>query len=130
MPRPNWIDDTTSIPDAASLWRGVVPTEIRPLASGADRPSLGSLVTQELSVSIGSETTTAAVIAKGAKTGVTWRLWEFTAGDARRAGCIVDRDRLPDDPAHAVVLRKERPGASRITESQAKKLITAGRWVP
>src|SRR5438876_1262856 len=108
MPRPNWIDDTTSIPDAAPLWRGVVvPIEIRPNPSGGDRPSLGSLVTQELSVSIGSETFPAAVIAKGARRGVTWRLWEFTAGDARRAGCIVDRDPLPDDPAHAVVPRRE-----------------------
>ena len=127
MPRPNWIDDA-SIPNDAPLWRGVVvPDQIRATPDG-EVPSLGAMVTYELSVSIGSETTPAAVIDKGTKLGAAWRLWEFTAAVARGAGCIVDRDPQDDDPAHAVVVRADTPGR-RITDGQAKNLIRGGHWV-
>jgi hypothetical protein len=128
MPRGNWRDDP-SIPDDAPLWRGILPDQIDyDPNTGKAVPSTGALYTQEVSVSIGSETTPQAVIAKGAARGVQWRLWEFTAGAARRAGCIVDRDREPDDPAHAVVLSADDPGNKRVKQSAAKKLIKHGRW--
>ena len=128
MPRPNWIDDVVSIPDGSPLWRGiVVPDQIRRLADGNEVPALGALISHEVSVSIGSETTQEAVLQKGQARGVNWRLWEFTAGTARAAGCIVDRDPQADDPAHAVVLRADQPGR-RLREAQAKNLITRGRW--
>lgn len=124
MPRPDWIDDRASIPDDFLLWRGIPPDQIRPDGS----PNVAAFITHELSVSIGNETTPEAVIAKGRARGVGWRLWEFLAGTARRAGCIVDRDRMPDDPAHAVVLRADAPG-KRISEGVAKKLVRSGHWV-
>jgi hypothetical protein len=106
----------------------VTPPQIKEdLGTRRQVPSDGALTTQELSISIGSETTPAAVIAKGAALGVEWRLWEFSAGSARRAGCIVDRDPQPEDAAHAVVLRADRPG-ERLKGSTAKKLIVTGRW--
>lgn len=127
MPRGNWRDDP-SIPDDVLLWRGIPPDQIKSdPATGTQVPSDGALITQELSVSIGSETTPYAVVAKGGAHQVNWRLWEFSAGAARRAGCIVDRDPQPDDPAHAVVLRADHPG-KRIKSSSAKKLIESGRW--
>lgn len=127
MPRPTWVDDLATIPSAARLWRGVDVQDVKVDADGNEVPSLGSLVTQELSVQKADETTVSAVVAQGASQGAQWRLWEFTAGDARAAELIVDRDPRPGDPAHCEVLRKDEPG-KRLRESQAKKLIKAGRW--
>jgi hypothetical protein len=129
MPRGNWGDDS-SIPADAPLWRGIESDEMKddPNTAGRKIPSLGPLITRELSVSIGSETTPTAVIAKGHAQGAVWRLWQFTAGDARAVGCIVDRDPTSDDPAHAVVLRADQPGVARIKDSSAKKLVLRGRW--
>lgn len=129
MPRPDWIDDQASIPDETVLWRGVAdPDEIR-VKGGNEVPSVGSLVTQELSVSVGAETNRDAFLAKGLARNATWWIWTFTAGAARAAGCIVDRDPKPDDPSHCVVLRADTPGA-RLRESSAKRLIGAGAWLP
>lgn len=128
MSRPDWIDDP-SIPDEARLWRGIPPESLRPdPRTGQEYPSLGAFVTGELSVNIADETTYADVLAKGAMRGVVWRLWEFTARDARNAGCIVGRDPEPGDRSHAVVLRRDEPG-KRLKDSQAKRLINTGRWV-
>src|SRR5712692_1096857 len=91
-------------------------------------PSSGALITKELSVDIGTETTPQAVIDKVRSQGVDCRLWEFSAGKARDAGCIVDRDPQPDDPAHAVVLRADSPGGKRVRQSSAKKLKDSGHW--
>lgn len=91
-------------------------------------PSIGPLISAEVSVSIGSETAAEAVIAKGRARQVEWRLWEFTAGAVRGAGCIVDRDPQPDDPAHAVVFRADDPGSKRVKESSAKQWVKSGRW--
>lgn len=128
MSRGNWGNDP-SIPDIAPLWRGIPPDQIKlDPNTGRAVPSTGALITYEVSVRIGSETTPQVVIEKGRARGVQWRLWEFTAGAARRAGCIVDRDPEPDDPSHAVVLRADDPGNKRIRGSSAKMLIEAGRW--
>jgi hypothetical protein len=127
MPRPNWVDDP-AIPPDARLWRGVVtPDDIRTDADGNDVPSLGSLVTGEMSVELAAESTLADMFGKAAAAGVQWRIWEFTAGEARNAVLIVDRDPQPEDPAHCVVLRADEPG-KRLKESQAKKLIKGGHW--
>jgi hypothetical protein len=132
MPRGAWRDDP-SIPNDAPLWRGIEPDDLSQDSSGNPVPSSGVLITFEVSVSIGTETTAARVIAKGLEQGHDWRwLWEFTAGAARAAGCIVDRDPQDDDPAHAVVLRADAPGTppngKRVRESSAKRLISNGRW--
>ena len=124
MPRPDWVDDTATIPDRARLWRGISSHHIK---SQNDPPSLQALVTGEVSVNIAEETTYAEVVAKGHREDHSWRLWEFTARDVRNVGCIVDRDPLPDDPSHAVVLRGDSPG-KRLKESQAKRIIQNGRW--
>jgi hypothetical protein len=134
MPRPNWIDDPT-IPGAAPLWRGVSsPGDIKDIA-GRKVPSTSALITNEMSVSIGTETTQEAVLRKGQARGYMWRLWEFRTQLARNAGCLVDRDPItgqadPDmnDLAHAQVLHPDAPGKKRITPGQAKKLIEGGCW--
>jgi hypothetical protein len=131
MPRGAWRNDP-SVLDEAPLWRGIEQDEI----TEQGVPSLGVLISHEVSVSIGSETNSAAVFAKGVALGRAWcRLWEFTAGAARAAGCLVDRDPalgnpnpVLNDPAHAIVLRADAPGVKRIKDSSAKKLILSGRW--
>lgn len=127
MPRPNWLDDP-SIPDGAKLWRGVVPSQISHDTDGREIASEGALRTYEASVNIGDETTVDEVLQKGRARGATWRLWEFTAGQARGLGCIIDRDREPDDPSHAVVLNADSPGQKRLTGRQANTLRRTGRW--
>lgn len=126
MPRPNWVDDASILP-STRLWRGVDVNDIRTDSNGNEVPSLGSLITHEVSVNIADETTIADMVAKGALDGVQWRIWEFTAQEARNAELIVDRDSLPNDPSHCEVLRRDEPG-KRLKESQAKKLIRAGHW--
>ncbi len=127
MARPNWADDP-SIPDEAILWRGIVSRQIRPNPrTQTDGVSQGAFETQELSVNVAAETTAAAVLAKGKRRGVEWRLWEFTAGQARSLGLIVDRDPESDDPSHAVIVRADAPGL-RLRGSQAKQLAEIGRW--
>src|SRR5437879_2600674 len=128
MPRPNWIDDQQSIPDAAVLWRGVTdPEEIRQKNS-VDIPSQGSLITHELSVSVGAETNPAAFRAKGLAVGAVWRIWTFTAQQVRAAGCIVDREPQANDASHCLVLRADAPGA-RLRGASATYLINHGAWL-
>jgi hypothetical protein len=106
------------------------------ISDDGQAPSSGVLITFEVSVSIGSETTPELLFAKGRALGYDWcRIWEFTAAQARAAGCIVDRDPVLDnpnpalnDPAHAVVLRADGPGVKRVKQSSAKKLQLAGQW--
>lgn len=128
MPRGNWIDDVVSIPDHARLWRGVVSSQINTNADGQQIPSEGALRSEEVSVNIGDETTVEWVINKARARGVEWRLWQFTAGEARGLGCIVDRDPEPDDPSHAVVLNADGPGEKRLTGRQAGSLRRGGQW--
>jgi hypothetical protein len=125
LPRPDWIDDP-SIPAAAALWRGIVPDQIKLDDVGVERPQSGALVTHELSVSVAAETTFQEMMRRAPPAG--WRLWEFTAGAARAAGCMVDRDPLEDDPSHAVVLNPAGPGQKRLTGGQATRLQRNGRW--
>jgi hypothetical protein len=135
MPRPNWINDPT-IPSDGHLWRGISTNTIKEV-EGRLMPSTGSFITFDLSVSIAAETTQHRVIAKGAAHGYEWRLWEFPTIVPRTAGCYVDRDPIlgqpdpaRDDPAHAVVVHPDiiiNP-KKRITPTQAKAMVDAGRW--
>jgi hypothetical protein len=124
MPRGAWVDDPTTIPDDTPLWRGIVVSQIK--SSGL--PSRGEFTFRELSVNVSIEATVDMVVAKGLRAGRTWRFWEFTAGTARRAGCIVDRDPEPDDESHAVVLHPERPGQKNIDLRMAQRIVAEGRW--
>ncbi len=135
MPRPNWIDDP-SIPNEATLWRGVEPKDIKDLG-GKYVPSTGSFVTTEMSVSIAAETKQELVLKRGAAYGYEWRLWEFPVRSARDPGCHVDRDAIngqedpaKNDSAHAVVVHPElvTNPKKRLTLGQAKSMVSAGEW--
>ena len=124
MPPPERRDDP-SVSDNERLWRRVHPSdiirdpeseELRP-TSAAFRPS------DEMSVDIASLTTPEAVLSNYPH----HSLIEFTAGIARKEGCVVVRDPLPDNPSHALVCGKNPEG--RLTKSQAKKIQQSSMWV-
>ena len=125
MPRPDWIDNP-SIPSDAALWRGVIPSQLTFDTEGHEIPQSGAFRNKEMSVNIAAETTIADMMRKAPAVG--WRLWEFTAGVARAAGCIVDRDPLEDDPGHSVVLSLEDPGERALTPRQAYEIRGHGHW--
>jgi hypothetical protein len=125
MPPPEWVDDPT-IKDDEWLWRRIHPTAVtgdqdtgqRVPQSGAFRDTRG-----ELSVFLASETTLPVVLRGHQNFGVA----EFQASAARSADCIIVRDPLPDNPAHALVCGKR---ASReISIREAKMIKKRSRWV-
>lgn len=118
------IDDPT-VNDDERLWRRVHPNQIiwdediknyRP-SSAVFRPS------GEMSVDIASLTTPEAVLSDYPQ----HSLVEFTAGVARKEGCIVVRDPLPDNPSHALVRGKNPEG--HLTKSQAKNIQQNSKWI-
>lgn len=117
------VDDPT-IADSAPLWRRIPPTHIRvDRETGEARASDSAYRTQQMSVHIASLTSIQTVLAKYP----THRVAEFRAGDARAVGCIVVRDRLEDDPSHALVCRKDDPAKS-LTMRQAREIANRAQW--
>lgn len=123
MPPTSWVDDPT-IDDEAVLWRRINPADIiADSTTAAVRVSTGAFHTTEMSVHIASETTIEIVLADHPG----YRLAAFTAASARRAGCIVVRDPLPDDPSHALVCHIDHTRS--LSKSQAKRIAGASRLV-
>ncbi len=123
MPPGQSVDDL-SIADAERLWRRVPPVQMKVDAeTGKIRPSAAAFSpSDEMSVDIASLTTVKCAMAGNRGYGLA----EFTAGDARRAGCIVLRRPLRNNRAHALVLGSASGG--RTTQGQAKKLRAAAVW--
>lgn len=122
---PEQRDDPT-ISDHERLWRRVPPIQIhldpktreQRVSSAAFRSTTGII-----SVAIASLTTAESIL-----TGYPgYSLVEFEAGAARMAGCVVVRDPLPDDPAHALVYGSAPKG--HLTKPQARKIAQKARWV-
>jgi hypothetical protein len=121
----SWAEDG-SIPDDCRLWRAVPPQSLYPLdpITGEQDFSDSTFRTQELSVYAVAETTPQHLAAKFP--GLRFR--EFTAGDVRKCGLLVVRDPDDDgDASHAVVGRRDRPGA-RLSGSQAANLKKVSKW--
>lgn len=119
-----WVDDPT-IGDDTILWRRINPADIvvEP-ATGTVRASTGAYRTAEMSVHIASKTTVEPVLANYPG----FRLTGFTAGSARRAGCIVVRDPLPEDSSHALVCQPDDHTRS-LSKKQAKAIRDAADWI-
>ena len=124
MPPQERIDDST-VNNDERLWRRVHPDQIiwdehlknyRP-SSGVFRPS------GEMSVDIASLSTPEAALSNYSQ----HSLVEFQAGAARKEGCIIVRDPLPDNPSHALVCGKNTEG--RLTKPQAKNIQRNSKWV-
>lgn len=124
MPPTNRVDDPT-ISNNERLWRRVHPSQIKPdqetgnpiPSSAAFRPS------DEMSVHLASLTSPEAVLANYPQHGLA----EFTAGVARSIGCILVRNPLSDDPAHALVCGKNPTG--HLSKSEAREIARQARWV-
>lgn len=116
--------DDSSIGDDERLWRRVPPVQVtQDPQTGKPRPSSAAFhPSDQMSVDIASLTCPAAALAGYPEHGLA----EFRAGDARKAGCIVVRDPLPDNRAHALVLGKRPDG--RLTPSQGKQIATRAVW--
>ena len=121
---PQRPDDST-ISDDQRLWRRVHPSQFKP-RSGTGPSEISSAVfstREEVSVAIASETTLDLFVANHLEYGVI----EFTAGAARRMGCTVVRDSLPNDPAHALVCGPRSNG--QLTKTQQELLKQASRLI-
>jgi len=127
MPTDEVHDDPT-ISDDERLWRRVFPAAVHEneepggelrAQSGAFRDHRGPL-----SVDIGSLTTPDEVL--GRAPGM--RLAEFNAKVAREAGCKIQRDRLPDNRAHALIYGDGANGS--LTSRQAKAIAHRSRIIP
>lgn len=127
MPAEDVQDDST-IPDAEQLWRRVFPAAVceNEEIKGALRAQSGAFRDHRgpLSVDLGSLTTPEEVLGRGPG----MRLAEFNAKVARDAGCIIQRDPIPDNPAHALIYGN---GINRsLTSSQARAIARHSRIIP
>ena len=121
MPEPQ---DDCSIGDDEKLLRRIRPKDIHldPI-SNQYRPESGCFRSDDfISVHIASLTSHKQVLS----TYPEFSLVEFTAEEIRSVGCIIVRDPLPEDPAHALIYGTA-PG-NYVSKSQAKKLAKLCRW--
>jgi serine/threonine protein kinase HipA of HipAB toxin-antitoxin module len=117
--------DDLTIPDEEVLWRRISPESFREdPQTGIIRASDSAFRTGSLSVHIASLADKKTILEKYP----TERLTAFTAGAARKNGCIVMRAPEVDDPSHALVLRRDNPGG-RLSGGQAMGLRKAAVWV-
>jgi len=122
MPEPQ---DDCSIGDDEKLLRRIRPKDIHldPITN-LYRPESGCFRSDDfISVHIASLTSHKQVLS----TYTEFSLVEFTAEEIRSVGCIIVRDPLPEDPAHALIYGTA-PG-NYVSKSQAKKLAKLCRWV-
>ena len=121
---PQRPDDLT-IDGSQRLWRRVHPKQIH-IGQEIEVPEISSGVFstgEELSVAIASETTIEDLLRDYPEHSVV----EFSAADARSAGCTVVRDALPGDPAHALVCGPKSHG--RLNKTQQEQLKNQSRLV-
>ncbi len=127
MPPDNVQDDPT-IPDDEQLWRRVFPGVVyeNEQCGGGLRAQSGAFRDHRgpLSVDIGSLTTPDDVLGRGPG----MRLAEFEAKVAREAGCKIQRDPLPHNPAHALIYGDGAKGS--LTGRQAKAIAHRSRIIP
>lgn len=124
MPNTERVDDPT-ISGNELLWHRVHPAWIKNnpesgepiLSSGAFRSR------DEVSVSIASLTTLESVL----ENYQGHSLAQLQVGFVRSIGCIVVRDPLPDNPAHALVCGKHSGG--RLSKAQAKQMANKAQLV-
>jgi hypothetical protein len=117
--------DDPSISNDERLWRRVHPSQFKPY-SGTGPSEISSAVfstREEVSVAIASETTLEVFVANHLEYSVV----EFTAGAARRIGCTVVRDPLPNDQAHALVCGPRSNG--QLNKTQQELLKQASRLI-
>lgn len=104
------------------LWRRISPDQLRIEADGEPRCSDGAFRTAEMSVHIASRTSLEQILQNYPHHSVV----AFSAGFVRSIECIVASD--PDDPAHALVCRKDDP-TKRLTGSQVNKIAQEAQFV-
>lgn len=123
MPEPQ---DDVSIRDEERLLRRIRPGDIYfDTVSNQFRPQSNCFrsTTDIISVHIASLTSPEAVLSEYP----AFSLIEITAGELRSFHCILVRDPLENDVAHALVFG-EAPGG-RMSKGQAKTIVKHCRWV-
>ena len=126
MPPTELVDDL-SISDDEILWRRVSPDQIKrnhPVP-GEHSPSSAAFLTSQMSVHRASLTTSRVVMAQYPK----HSLAAFTAGVARKAGCIIVFQPTTEDPSHTLVCRGTDDPTQRLSGGQAKTIQKKFEWV-
>jgi|SRR5215831_14612643 len=114
-------DDDKTIDDAEGLWRRIHPTQVvRDKTTGVLRPSSAAFKDQrgELSVDISSLTTLERALAETPN----HSLAEVKAAIFRAKGCIIVKDPLPHNTAHALVCGK-------LTGAHVREIAGTATWV-
>ena len=124
MPEPT---DDLSIGDGERLLHRIRPDDtIVDPETGQRRPSSAAFRSKSniISVELGSLTTPY----KALEGYPHHSLVEIDVGTVRSIGCVVVRDPLPNNPAHALLYGSGPDG--RMTKSQAREIVSRCRWVP
>lgn len=123
MPEP--VDDV-SIGDDERLLHRIRPDDIIvDTQTGDRRPSSATFRSKSniISVDLASLTTPERALENFPR----HVLVEIDVGTVRSLGCKVVRDRLPDNPAHALLYGSGPDG--RMTKSQAREIVSRCKWV-
>jgi len=113
-------EDDKTIPDSEGLWRRVHPTQIVvDQTTGIQRPSSAAFKDRrgELSVEISSLTTPERVLAEYPK----HSLVEVKAAVFRAKRCIIVKDPLPNNIAHALV-------CGNLTQADLREIARIATW--
>lgn len=128
---PPDVDDNT-IGDEERLYRRIHPTHPplqRTNVPGVYRPASGALKDSEwpLSVDLGSLSTPEQT--RDRCTTTPFHVAGFTAAMARRYGCRIVRDPLPENPAHALIFGDHDNGSGALNKSQFKGIANEARII-
>lgn len=114
--------DDSQISNDEVLWRRISPEQLHRNADGTHYCSDAAFRTDRMSVHVASQASQPVILESYPQ----HSLAAFSAGFVRSIDCIVVSD--PNDPAHALVCRKDDP-TKRLSGSQAKKISKEARLI-
>lgn len=130
MPDASERENDPSIDDSAELYLRIRPEDVTSddCDVGEYRPGSGTLRRDEpLSVDLASLSTPQQTQQRAG--GDPFHVAKFTAGIARRHGCRVRRDPLPENDAHALVIGDHKYDTGSLSKSQMKQIARQARII-
>lgn len=118
------------IEDSEILYLRVFPNNVtsEDCPAGEYRPISGSFRREEpLSVDLSSKCTAEQTRLRAG--GEAFHVAAFTVGIARKQGCQVRRDPLPDNDAHAEVIGNHQDGNGAMSKSQMRQIAKQARII-
>lgn len=113
-------DDDRSIPDSEQLFRRVITAAdaIVPLGDGRFRPYSGAFDNEPTSVDLSSLSTPEQT--RDREQSRLFHVAAVSVAAVRGAGCVVQRNPLDDNPAHALIFGHHANGG--LTQSESRKI--------